>query len=124
MIRRTPRSTRTDTLFPYTTLFRSVTVFIEWTPWMGLNGDGDLRRQHERRDHAGGQLERRSVAQAAPQPASSCFSRRWRGAAPAPREEGRDLLHVAGVVVATAAQAIFLLTASADRKTTRLNSSP
>src|SRR3546814_16372280 len=27
MIRRTPRSTRTDTLFPYTTLFRSVLVF-------------------------------------------------------------------------------------------------
>src|SRR3546814_4627680 len=27
-IRRPPRSTRTDTLFPYTTLFRS---FIEWT---------------------------------------------------------------------------------------------
>src|SRR3546814_3583893 len=26
MIRRPPRSTRTDTLFPYTTLFRSVTV--------------------------------------------------------------------------------------------------
>src|SRR3546814_15034469 len=97
MNRRPPRSTRTDTLFPYTTLFRS---------WMGLNGDGDLRRQHERRDHAGGQLERRSVAQAAPQPASSCFSRRWRGAAPASREEGRDLLHVAGVVLAKAAQEI------------------
>src|SRR3546814_18156925 len=28
MIRRPPRSTRTDTLFPYTTLFRSV---LEWT---------------------------------------------------------------------------------------------
>src|SRR3546814_2582038 len=27
MIRRPPRSTRTDTLFPYTTLFRSVAVF-------------------------------------------------------------------------------------------------
>src|SRR3546814_13574472 len=27
MIRRTPRSTRTDTLFPYTTLFRSVGAF-------------------------------------------------------------------------------------------------
>src|SRR3546814_13879126 len=26
MIRRPPRSTRTDTLFPYTTLFRSITV--------------------------------------------------------------------------------------------------
>src|SRR3546814_3584078 len=27
MIRRPPRSTRTDTLFPYTTLFRSLPVF-------------------------------------------------------------------------------------------------
>src|SRR3546814_2647383 len=27
MIRRPPRSTRTDTLFPYTTLFRSFTIF-------------------------------------------------------------------------------------------------
>src|SRR3546814_13248671 len=31
MIRRPPRSTRTDTLFPYTTLFRS--------PWGGLGGE-------------------------------------------------------------------------------------
>src|SRR3546814_3597700 len=30
MIRRPPRSTRTDTLFPYTTLFRS-------TPYQGIN---------------------------------------------------------------------------------------
>src|SRR3546814_3791466 len=29
MIRRPPRSTRTDTLFPYTTLFRSVVDFFE-----------------------------------------------------------------------------------------------
>src|SRR3546814_14049067 len=28
MIRRPPRSTRTDTLFPYTTLFRSITEFL------------------------------------------------------------------------------------------------
>src|SRR3546814_19791888 len=27
MIRRPPRSTRTDTLFPYTTLFRSIIIF-------------------------------------------------------------------------------------------------
>src|SRR3546814_7969751 len=34
MIRRPPRSTRTDTLFPYTTLFRSVSAvpFHMWTP--------------------------------------------------------------------------------------------
>src|SRR3546814_1823993 len=31
MIRRPPRSTRTDTLFPYTTLFRSVSVAIDVT---------------------------------------------------------------------------------------------
>src|SRR3546814_2178734 len=35
MIRRTPRSTRTDTLFPYTTLFRSISVYADkgWTDW-------------------------------------------------------------------------------------------
>src|SRR3546814_3099699 len=32
MIRRTPRSTRTDTLFPYTTLFRSDGMAREY-PW-------------------------------------------------------------------------------------------
>src|SRR3546814_17950761 len=31
MIRRPPRSTRTDTLFPYTTLFRSITGCPAWT---------------------------------------------------------------------------------------------
>src|SRR3546814_13161950 len=30
MIRRPPRSTRTDTLFPYTTLFRSAQVRFSW----------------------------------------------------------------------------------------------
>src|SRR3546814_6702949 len=33
MIRRPPRSTRTDTLFPYTTLFRSRSSFIEQPPF-------------------------------------------------------------------------------------------
>src|SRR3546814_7010100 len=38
MIRRPPRSTRTDTLFPYTTLFRSVYQFS--TAPRGATGDG------------------------------------------------------------------------------------
>src|SRR3546814_3642480 len=40
MIRRPPRSTRTDTLFPYTTLFRSVLVpgFID----LQVNGGGGV----------------------------------------------------------------------------------
>src|SRR3546814_5573225 len=36
MIRRPPRSTRTDTLFPYTTLFRSTPA----NPWRALVGRG------------------------------------------------------------------------------------
>src|SRR3546814_4775964 len=34
MIRRPPRSTRTDTLFPYTTLFRSILPGLFGTPMM------------------------------------------------------------------------------------------
>src|SRR3546814_10618991 len=40
MIRRPPRSTRTDTLFPYTTLFRSRPV----PPWDGGIGAGEAGR--------------------------------------------------------------------------------
>src|SRR3546814_384543 len=57
MIRRPPRSTRTDTLFPYTTLFRSklkIWIVLEgrilgrggkWSPWrttMGVTAASDL----------------------------------------------------------------------------------
>src|SRR3546814_14682888 len=40
MIRRPPRSTRTDTLFPYTTLFRSVHVWASSISWPPQNGHG------------------------------------------------------------------------------------
>src|SRR3546814_20273680 len=40
MIRRPPRSTRTDTLFPYTTLFRS--VFDRGTAWLDTGTFGSL----------------------------------------------------------------------------------
>src|SRR3546814_20648264 len=36
MIRRPPRSTRTDTLFPYTTLFRSVAIAIPLAVGLGV----------------------------------------------------------------------------------------
>src|SRR3546814_15480064 len=55
MIRRPPRSTRTDTLFPYTTLFRSRSWlffgernfrsdFLYQTEWQALLKDGTLTR--------------------------------------------------------------------------------
>src|SRR3546814_3651946 len=46
MIRRPPRSTRTDTLFPYTTLFRSVDGIINIVPAGNQNIYRDTAAQH------------------------------------------------------------------------------
>src|SRR3546814_1088268 len=44
MIRRPPRSTRTDTLFPYTTLFRSMPILPKiWFAKAGTSSDACLR---------------------------------------------------------------------------------
>src|SRR3546814_5564232 len=62
MIRRPPRSTRTDTLFPYTTLFRSI-ADPDVAAGPGLQHVGEVFRPHQRvgaqdhlvlPDHAGG----------------------------------------------------------------------
>src|SRR3546814_2627082 len=42
MIRRPPRSTRTDTLFPYTTLFRSLAAHAGVGPYIGIEGGLNL----------------------------------------------------------------------------------
>src|SRR3546814_5446527 len=56
MIRRPPRSTRTDTLFPYTTLFRSFLVaFAAWNadqPGVGIDRLDDMLDRD--RDQLGG----------------------------------------------------------------------
>src|SRR3546814_4732771 len=56
MTRRPPRSTRTDTLFPYTTLFRSI-----WTPILMKPGNAEFLlvfrlRAPSMRCHASGEL--------------------------------------------------------------------
>src|SRR3546814_8660402 len=43
MIRRPPRSTRTDTLFPYTTLFRSVGANLHLAAQFGIAPHEDLQ---------------------------------------------------------------------------------
>src|SRR3546814_21174455 len=53
MIRRPPRSTRTDTLFPYTTLFRSIDTLLKVAfetreAWSRRIGTGELNRWFER----------------------------------------------------------------------------
>src|SRR3546814_4177935 len=50
MIRRPPRSTRTDTLFPYTTLFRSTLYFPGWE--VKLN-DKKHRVHYESKEYPG-----------------------------------------------------------------------
>src|SRR3546814_13707120 len=51
MIRRPPRSTRTDTLFPYTTLFRSRAEKLVWTSLLQSELDHYLRRAAEDPDY-------------------------------------------------------------------------
>src|SRR3546814_17656263 len=56
MIRRPPRSTRTDTLFPYTTLFRSVVLrpFSRLSPRVGFGNLAREREHHRDRMFGGG----------------------------------------------------------------------
>src|SRR3546814_8244554 len=61
MLRRTPRSTRTDTLFPYTTLFRSAPSRI----WPASKFEAVARRAARVRKDAHRQRARRRVASAA-----------------------------------------------------------
>src|SRR3546814_3966077 len=107
MIRRPPRSTRTDTLFPYTTLFRSASV------------DDDARRdayllEAELRKDAGdleGELDAYARGLAAyPDEPELLYARglMWERRDDIPRAEA-DLRRI--------------LVADPDRKSTRLNSS-
>src|SRR3546814_18187671 len=47
MIRQPPRSTRTDTLFPYTTLFRSASPILILQPPAGLENPRDQREAQD-----------------------------------------------------------------------------
>src|SRR3546814_3379585 len=53
MIRRPPRSTRTDTLFPYTTLFRSVERAIAADPELGRKVEAHRRLRQTLTHHFG-----------------------------------------------------------------------
>src|SRR3546814_3694950 len=76
MIRRPPSSTRTDTLFPYTTLFRSIEQFLAARLALGVQLAGmrlffvrNARRHraagdHDRRHRAAGDHDRRQMAEA------------------------------------------------------------
>src|SRR3546814_17609537 len=85
MIQRPPRSTRTDTLFPYTTLFRSIgdqeqiANHEHWPfPAVGLApGDRDRRNALRRKDEPGEKGERGREAPSSLQPLAQRLRHRF-----------------------------------------------
>src|SRR3546814_1879781 len=75
MIRRPPRSTRTDTLFPYTTLFRSAN---------GGEGPGGNARDNRRADRRPRRLRRRAFPAVVAAAARAPGRRPWGGTVPRP----------------------------------------
>src|SRR3546814_5036739 len=89
MIRRPPRSTRTDTLFPYTTLFRSLTQNVLLPPLLRrrrFRADGEKERERRRGRHRRAQGIGRAGAFRARQPCPAA-DLLWRLFRPARSEE-------------------------------------
>src|SRR3546814_10427706 len=105
MIRRPPRSTRTDTLFPYTTLVRSDAIARKDQPG-DAGGRGDRDRDGA---HAGGENRREESPVAGTH--DSCVRHRLAGGNGMTDDGTDDFLGLA------------LALHDIDRKSTRLNSS-
>src|SRR3546814_4856069 len=101
MIRRPPRSTRTDTLFPYTTLFRS------------------LPQRHGIGSRALAHLVQRALADAARVRVDRTFERRVVGAVGHQPQVGQRVLDLGALEEAHAA--VDAVRTLLDRKSTRLN---
>src|SRR3546814_18320819 len=110
MLRRPPRSTRTDTLFPYTTLFRSTAMDCNRT---SVRQSADSVTCVYRRDEENMPGSRREVANAKEEGVEFLFNR-------TPVEiVGTDKVEGVKVVTTTLGAA----DARGDRKSARLNSS-
>src|SRR3546814_2997825 len=117
MIRRPPRSTRTDTLFPYTTLFRSrPDLFAIWgaSTTLELSTDPDMRLRVEHITH----YQYDSPVRYALQQAKLT-----------PKERpGQQLIHGWTIAIEGGAQQLHYTdhhgNGVEDRKSTRPNSSP
>src|SRR3546814_2143020 len=113
MRRRPPRSTRTDTLFPYTTLFRSCCRGgdVDAVDPVDLRpAEPEVRRRHRRRragqDHRDTEHEHDALSPGAPAPTG------W-----------SDRGHRGATLPATNPRLTVTPGPRADRKSTRLNSS-
>src|SRR3546814_18791043 len=98
MIRRPPRSTRTDTLFPYTTLFRSVRLFAVENPRLIPDGPDLLDHGDARPEILPGRILVIALGAMVARPIALC------GFGPAdktkcPDRMNTDLEHLAGGMV-------------------------
>src|SRR3546814_2608988 len=89
MIRRPPRSTRTDTLFPYTTLFRSHHAFMLW-----CRHCGNRRRQWRRWPHQS-------------HPAPSCSTPMWSSRSEEHTSELQSLMRISYAVFCLKNKTVF-----------------
>src|SRR3546814_10810251 len=126
MIRRPPRSTRTDTLFPYTTLFRSLDRWLDET-----NQSARLRQLHQARERAEADLSKtyiRTIEQrtwrALKEKASPSVMQALAAYAVAVGKIGRGTGKSANRQRKTARNAADAVKRALDRKSKRLNSSP
>src|SRR3546814_15904401 len=111
MIRRPPRSTRTDTLFPYTTLFRSPDARAADIEWLG-----DLWN-----DYGAGVGKGRKL----PENTADIYVRQFASGLTANGGDAAAYAKTSGLVtsVETLEQFRKRMGAQVDRKSTRLNSS-
>src|SRR3546814_6934558 len=131
MIRRPPRSTRTDTLFPYTTLFRSLFPELGIETWQRLKSYGEVEMLVSRDDMekygAVAYVEASALIEAARREVAAL---QWGGAPSAFLDEdddARDLLLadvLAGIPISRTRREDADYNDVEDRKSTRLNSSP
>src|SRR3546814_8295216 len=136
MIRRPPRSTRTDTPFPYTTLFRSQEGELRHNAAFAQRGDeavgafafadGAHRRGHKRQPDVVATRRRSGICDQIKHGGYSLSDsrkvykvRRRRG-----RVKSLWNLPADTVAVASGRRIAFTVLARRDRKSTRLNSSP
>src|SRR3546814_1202991 len=121
MIRRPPRSTRTDTLFPYTTLFRSVALLQRLHLRLDeahLRHRSELALRDREHDQTNDQRQRHDrdaeIADLLEQPVEQLEDRHFEKFEPAPIDRVRQ---------ARDALLVLIFRQDADRKSTRLNSS-
>src|SRR3546814_12341252 len=105
MIRRQPRSTRTDTLFPYTTLFRSIAYNVQ-------NIDQAFRTTYGN-----------ASMSASDQQLVAGARERWQNTVGGLQDAMRVQAGVVGNIDTNRTQMSALVGQSQDRKSTRLNSS-